>query len=271
MATYTTESVLNVHHWTQQLFSFSTTRSSGLRFENGQFVMVGLALKDGRKLTRAYSIASANHEDHLEFYSIKVPGGPLTSRLQFITNGSPLLVSSKPTGTLVTRDLNPGKRLFMLATGTGVAPFLAVAKDPQTYEQFAEVYLIRCAGTIDGLAYADSVLATLGADPYLGEVVEAQLRDYPTVTRETYRNTGRITTLIDNGVLFERLSIARLSTATDRFMVCGNMRMIADMGRLLEARGFAASPRSGERGDFVIERAFVESFDAASAAALKTG
>ncbi len=233
--------------------------------------MVGLESDGGRKITRAYSIASANHEEHLEFYSIKVPDGPLTSRLQLIQRGSPILISSKPTGTLVTRDLNPGRRLFMLATGTGVAPFLGIAKDPQTYELFAQVCLMRCAGTLDGLAYADSVLEGLEADPYLGDSVNTQLRDYPTITREPFRNRGRITTLIETGALFENLSIAPLDTSTDRFMVCGNMRMIADVSRLLDENGFVPSPRSGELGDYVIERAFVESFDAAAADAMKKG
>jgi ferredoxin--NADP+ reductase len=264
VAIYTTERVLDVHHWSEQLFVFSTTRSAGLRFENGQFIMVGLELDGGKKITRAYSIASANHEEHLEFYSIKVPSGPLTSRLVLIERGAPVLLSSKPTGTLVTRDLNPGKRLFMLATGTGVAPFLGIAKDPQTYEQFDEVYLIRCAAKVDGLAYADSVLQRLKADPYLGDIVNAQLRDYPTVTREPFCHRGRITTLIETGELFANLSIAPLVTS-DRFMVCGNMRMIADMRRLLDAKGFVASPRLGEPGDYVIERAFVDSFVTAAA------
>jgi ferredoxin--NADP+ reductase len=226
--------------------------------------MLGLELEGGGKIARAYSIASANHEDHLEFYSINVPNGPLTSRLQFIESGSPLLVSSKPTGTLVLRDLKPGKRLFMLATGTGVAPFLAIAKDPQTYEQFEQVYLIRGARTVDGLAYADSRLRNLRSDPYLGDMVEAQLCDYPTVTREAFRNRGRITTLIESGALFQNLSIGPLDPAGDRFMVCGNMRIIADASRLLDSRGLVASPRVGVPGDYVIERAFVDSFEASS-------
>lgn len=265
MAIYTTERVLEVHHWSEQLFSFTTTRCAGLRFENGQFIMVGLELEGGKKITRAYSIASANHEEHLEFYSIKVPNGPLTARLALIEPGAPVLLSTKPTGTLVTRDLTPGKRLFMLATGTGVAPFLGIAKDPQTYEQFEEIYLIRCAAKIDGLAYADSVLQRLRADPYLGDLVNAQLRDYPTVTRQAFRHRGRITTLIDSGELFANLAIPAFDTATDRFMVCGNMRMLADLRRLLDARGFVASARLGEPGDYVIERAFVDSFDGAAA------
>jgi len=265
MALYTTERVVDVQHWSEALFSFSTTRNNALRFENGQFVMVGLESEDGRKITRAYSIASANHEDQLEFYSIKVPNGPLTSRLQFIEPGSPLLVSAKPTGTLVLRDLKPGKRLFMLATGTGVAPFLAVIKDPETYERFEHVFLIRGARGVDGLSYADSVLERLRKDPYLGELTQSSLTDYPTVTREAFRNRGRITTLIESGALFEHLGIAPLDPASDRFMVCGNMRMIADVSQLLDSKHLAASPRVGVVGDYVIERAFVDSFEGPAA------
>jgi ferredoxin/flavodoxin---NADP+ reductase len=238
VATYFTERVLEVRHWSERLFSFSTTRNSGLRFENGQFLMLGLAGTDGKKITRAYSIASANYEEHLAFYSIKVPNGPLTSRLQHIKPGSPLLVSAKPTGTLVLRDLNPGKRLFLLATGTGVAPFMSIIKD------------------------ADSVLGSLRHDPYLGEIVTRQLLDYSTVTREPYRHQGRITALIESGVLFSQLGIAPLNPARDRVMACGNMQMIGDVVKLLDARGFAASARTGVAGDYVIERAFVESFAA---------
>jgi ferredoxin/flavodoxin---NADP+ reductase len=260
MAAYTTERVISVQHWSDALFSFSVTRSPGLRFENGQFLMLGLDLDGGRKITRAYSIASANHEEYLEFYSIKVPNGPLTSRLQFIEPTMPVLVSTKPTGTLVIRDLRPGKRLFMLATGTGVAPFMSIVKDPETYERFEQVYLIRSARTIDGLAYADDVLERLKREPYLGDVVKAQLRDHPTVTREPFRNRGRITTLMDSGALFADLAIAPLDPASDRFMVCGNMRMIADLSQLLDSHHLIASPRVGVSGDYVIERAFVESY-----------
>ena len=265
MATYSTERVLRVQHWSDSLFSFSTTRSPGLRFENGQFVMLGIQGDGASRITRAYSIASANYEEELEFYSIKVPHGPLTSRLQFIEPGAALLVSSKPTGTLVLRDLKPGKRLFLLATGTGVAPFLAIAKDPETYERFEEVYLIRGARTIDGLAYADSVLQRLRDKPYIGEFVSSQLRDYPTVTRQAFRNRGRITTLIESGALFENLSTQPLDRERDRLMVCGNMRMIADLSRILDSKGFCVSPRVGVTGDYVIERAFVETYDVAPA------
>jgi len=259
MASYTTEHVIEVKHWSDKLFSFVTTRSPGLRFENGQFIMLGLDL-DGRKIVRAYSIASANYEDSLEFYSIKVPGGLLTSRLQHILPGARMLVSSKPTGTLVLRDVRPGKRLFMLATGTGVAPFLGVAKDPETYERFEQVILVRGARAAADLAYGNAALNRLRDDPHLGELVVRQLLDYPSITREPFRHHGRVTTLIETGRLFANLAIPGLDPATDRFMICGNMRMLREAGRLLESRGFTMSPQIGVPGDCVIERAFVESF-----------
>ncbi len=259
MASYTTEHVIEVKHWSDKLFSFVTTRSPGLRFENGQFIMLGLDL-EGRKIVRAYSVASANYEDCLEFYSIKVPGGVLTSRLQHILPGACILVSSKPTGTLVLRDVRPGKRLFMLATGTGVAPFLSVAKDPETYERFEQVILIRGARTNADLAYGDAAVNRLRDDPHLGDMVVRQLLDYPTATREPLRHHGRVTTLVESGRVFRDLAIPELDPAGDRFMICGNMRMLADAGELLESRGFAMSPQIGVPGDCVIERAFVESF-----------
>ena len=184
MAAYTTERVLEVKHWSDRLFSFRTTRGAGLRFENGQFLMLGLEV-GGRKIVRAYSIASANYEEHLEFYSIKVPGGPLTSRLQHIERDSSLLMGTKPTGTLVLRDLKPGKRLIMLATGTGIAPFVSIAKDPDTYERFEQVILLRGARTNADLAYGDDFIGKLRDDEYLGDTVRERLLDYPTVTRES--------------------------------------------------------------------------------------
>jgi ferredoxin/flavodoxin---NADP+ reductase len=265
MATYTTERVIDVRHWSDKLFSFVTTRTRGLRFESGQFVMLGLPV-DGKNVVRAYSIASANYEDHLEFFSIKVPHGPLTSRLQHIEVDSQVLVSCKPTGTLVLRDVRPGKRLIMLATGTGVAPFLALAKDPQTYESFEQVILARGARTSADLAYPDSVLDRLRKDSDLGGIVNAQLLDYPCVTRGSFTHIGRVTTLLDTGRLFDDLAIPALNPATDRFMICGNMRMVADAGRLLESRGLAISPHIGAPGDYVIERAFVETFAAGAEA-----
>ena len=191
MATYTTERVIEVRHWSDKLFSFKTTRGAGLRFENGQFLMLGLDL-GGSKIVRAYSIASANYEDTLEFYSIKVPQGPLTSRLQHIEPGSSLLISSKPTGTLVLRDVLPGRRLFLLATGTGVAPFLGIAKDPGTYDQFEQVILVRGARAVGDHAYADEVLASLRRDPDLADLVNDRLLDHPTVTREAFRGLDRV-------------------------------------------------------------------------------
>jgi ferredoxin--NADP+ reductase len=260
MASYTTERVLEVRHWSDKLFSFRTTRSAGFRFENGQFIMLGLEV-EGRKIVRAYSIASANYEDYLEFYSIKVPQGPLTSRLQHIERDSSLWVSSKPTGTLVVRDVRAGKRLFLLATGTGVAPFLSIVKDPETYEKFEQVILVRGARTNADLAYGDVALDRLRHDPYLGELIEGRLLDYPTVTREALRNRGRVTTAIEGGRVFADLGIPPLDRESDRFMICGNMRMLADAGRILETKGLTVSPQIGMAGDYLVERAFVESFD----------
>ena len=263
MASYTTEHVVEVRHWSDKLFSFVTTRGTGLRFENGQFIMLGMEI-DGRKTVRAYSIASANYEECLEFYSIKVPHGLLTSRLQHIERGTPILISSKPTGTLVLRDVRPGKRLFMLATGTGVAPFLSIAKDPETYERFEQVILVRGARTVADLAYGDAAVQRLRADPYLGDVVTRQLLDYPAATRQAFRHRGRVTSLIESGRIFHDLAIPDLDAGADRIMICGNMRMLSDASRLLESRRFTPSPQIGVPGDCVIERAFVESFDAAA-------
>lgn len=257
MASYTTERVTEVRHWSDRLFSFRTTRSAGLRFESGQFVMLGLE-GDGRRIVRAYSIASANYEEHLEFYSIKVPNGPLTSRLQHIGVGAPVLVSAKPTGTLVLRDLKPGKRLFMLATGTGVAPFAGLVRDPELYERFGSVVLVRGGRTRQDLAYGDEVVGRLQGDPYLGELARAQLLDYAAVTREPAARTGRVTTLLFGGGLCADLGLAPLDPRHDRVMICGSMRMLADARRELDARGFEVSPGIGVPGDYVFERAFVE-------------
>ena len=265
MAVYTTETILDIHHWNPRLFSFRTTRASGLRFENGQFVMLGLQVGD-RKIVRAYSIASANYEEHLEFYSINVPGGALTSRLQNVQAGSSLLISSKPTGTLVLRDLRAGKRLWLLATGTGVAPFMSIIKDPATYEAFEQVILLRGARLGSDQAYADSVLQALREDEYLGDVVRAQLLDYPCISREQFEHPGRVTDALVSGRVCADLGISALDPRTDRAMICGNIRMLADCRRLLDAREFNISPRIGVCGDYVIERAFSESFEKEAAA-----
>jgi ferredoxin/flavodoxin---NADP+ reductase len=257
MANYLSAQVTNVRHWSDKLFSFTTTREPSLRFENGQFIMVGLDV-EGRKLARAYSIASANYEEQLEFYSIKVPGGPLTSRLQNIREGDTVYLSSKPTGTLVLRDLKPGRRLLLLSTGTGLAPFASIIRDPEAYERFERIVLVRGARHVRDLAYGNSLVATLRNDPLLGEVAREQLIDYPTVTREHYVRQGRLTTLIETGQLFADLGWESLDSLTDRVMVCGSKAMLQDVCALLDGRGFEMAPHIGEPGDYVIERAFVD-------------
>ncbi|MCX7059053.1 MAG: ferredoxin--NADP reductase [Proteobacteria bacterium] len=258
MATYTTVTVTNVRHWSDKLFSFTTTREPGLRFENGQFIMVGLEV-DGRRIVRAYSIASANHEDELEFYSIKVPDGPLTSRLKEIRAGETVLLSAKPTGTLVIRDLRAGKRLFLLSTGTGFAPFASLIKDPEVYDRFEQVILVRGARHITDLAYGDEIVERVRQDPYIGDLVRAQLLDYPTVTREPHVHNGRVTAVLESGQLSTDLGIAPLDRSTDRVMICGSKAMLQDCCELLNVRGFEISARVGSPGDYVIERAFVDS------------
>jgi ferredoxin--NADP+ reductase len=265
LAVYTTEKILEVQHWSDKLFSFRTTRGAGLRFENGQFVMLGLQVED-RKIVRAYSIASANYEEHLEFYSIKVPNGALTSRLQHVALGSAIIISSKPTGTLVLRDLRPGNRLFLLATGTGIAPFLSIVKDPATYEAFKQIIIVRGVRLCSDLAYADSAIAALRNDPYLGDMVRAQLVDYPCVSREPFRHIGRVPAALQSGRLFADLDIAPLDRRVDRLMICGNIGMLADTRRFLDAAGFDISPQIGICGDYVIERAFAESLERKEAA-----
>jgi ferredoxin/flavodoxin---NADP+ reductase len=254
---FATEHVISVHHWNETLFSFRTTRDPGLRFENGHFVMIGLEV-EGKTIARAYSIASANHDEHLEFFSIKVANGPLTSRLQNIKVGDPILVSRKPTGTLVLRDLKPGKNLYMFSSGTGLAPFLSLIHDPETYERFENVVLVHGVRFINELAYADLIETRLPEHEYLGEMVKERLIYYPTVTREAFRNEGRITTLIESGKLCSDIGLPPLNPETDRAMICGSPAMLGDISKLLDERGFVISPHTGATGDYVIERAFVE-------------
>lgn len=261
-----TETVLDVRHWTDDYFSFTTTRDDGFRFENGQFVMIGLevAQPDGtrRPLMRAYSIASANWEEQLEFFSIKVPGGPLTSRLRDIHPGDGLLVGRKPTGTLLVHDLYPGRTLYLLGTGTGFAPWLAIVKDPATYERFANVVLCHGVRSAADLAYRDYIVNELPRHEYLGPQIARQLHYYPAVSREPFvhagRNqAGRLTDLLDSGTIAAQLGLEPLDPAHDRAMVCGGPQMLADFRRLLDARGFRAAPRIGVPGEYVFERAFV--------------
>jgi len=257
MSKYSTERVLSVHHWNDSLFSFKTTRDPGLRFENGQFVMIGLEV-DGRPLTRAYSIASANYEEHLEFFSIKVPNGPLTSRLQHLQEGDEILVSKKPTGTLVIHDLKPANNLYLLSTGTGLAPFMSLIRDIEVYDRFEKVVLIHGVRYLSELAYADFIEKELPDNEFFGEEVRSKLIYYPTVTREPFRNQGRLTDLINSGKLFEDIGLPPLDPQHDKAMICGSPQMLADTEALLDARGFKVSLRIGDPGDYVIERAFVE-------------
>ena len=257
-----TEKVLDVRHWTDDYFSFTTTRDDGFRFDNGQFVMIGLQV-DGKPLLRAYSIASANWEEQLEFFSIKVPNGPLTSRLRDIRPGDSILVGRKPTGTLLIHDLHPGRNLYLLGTGTGFAPWLSVIKDPETYERFERVVLCHGVRNAGDLAYRDYIVNELPRHEFLGEQIASKLRYYPAVSREDFAfdgrdRRGRLTALMDSGAMMEQLGIEPLDAAHDRAMVCGGPQMLADFRALLDARGFTAAPRIGTPGEYVFERAFVE-------------
>ena len=256
MAAIAPERVLTVHHWNETVFSFTTTRDQSLRFENGHFIMLGLRI-DGKPLMRAYSIASANHEEFLEFLSIKVADGPLTSRLQNIKPGDEILVSRKPTGTLLLHDLNPGKRLYLLSSGTGLAPFMSLIKDPEIYERFEKIILVHGVRYRSELAYRDYIEWELTHHEHLGSLVRNQLVYFPTVTRERFRYQGRVTSLIENGKLFDDIGMPALDPAHDRVMICGSPAMLADLSGLLDARGFTISPHVGEPGDYVIERSFV--------------
>jgi len=257
MVAMATEHVIDVHHWNDTLFSFRTTRDPGFRFDSGHFVMIGLEV-DGRPLMRAYSIASASYEEHLEFFSIKVPDGPLTSRLQHLKPGDPVIVSRKPTGTLVLNDLKPGKHLYLLGTGTGLAPFMSLVRDPETYERFDKIVLAHGVRTVSDLAYADYIERELPQHEYLGELIREKLIYYPTVTREAFRHRGRITDAIADGAMSQAIGLPPLNPQTDRVMLCGSPAMLEDLCTLLDGRGFQASPRTREPGDYVIERAFVE-------------
>lgn len=256
MSAFRTERVLSVHHWTDRLFSFTTSRDAGLRFSNGHFTMIGL-LVDGKPLVRAYSVASANYEDHLEFLSIKVPDGPLTSRLQHLQPGDEVLVGKKPTGTLVVDYLRPGRHLYLLATGTGLAPFLSIVRDPEVYERFERIVLVHGVRQVDELAYHDMLTEHLPRHEYLGEVVAAKLRYVPTVTREEFHTMGRIPELITSGQLAGQTGLPELNAADDRVMICGSPGMLRELKGLLEGRGFHEGSTSTP-GDFVIERAFAE-------------
>jgi ferredoxin--NADP+ reductase len=256
MSGFNKEQVLAVRHWTDTLFSFTTTRDPGFRFVSGQFTMMGLEI-DGCPLLRAYSMASANHEETLEFFSIKVADGPLTSKLQKIREGDIVLVGRKPTGTLIADNLLPGKRLLLLSTGTGLAPFASVIKDPDVYERYEKIILVHGCRQVAELAYGEQLVAALRQDEIFSEILAGKLEYYPTVTREPFRNRGRITDLITSDKLFGDIGLPPLDIETDRVMLCGSPAMLESLRGIFHGRGFAEGNHS-EPGHFVIEKAFVE-------------
>lgn len=249
------ETVLDVQHYTETLFRFRLTRPQSFRFRSGEFVMIGLPQETGKPLLRAYSIASPAWDDGLDFYSIKVPDGPLTSRLQKIEVGDKVLLGRKPVGTLVLDALTPGKRLYLFSTGTGFAPFASIIRDPVTYEHFDQVIVTHTCRQVAELAYSTQLVADLINDPLVGEMVEGSLQLYRSCTREAYENTGRITHLIESGKLFDDLGVPPLDPATDRAMICGSMGMIQDTKALMIAAGLKEGANS-QPAEFVIEKAF---------------
>lgn len=256
MSAFNEERVLSVHHWTDTLFSFTTTRNPSFRYRNGEFTMIGLQV-DGKPLVRAYSVVSPNYSDTLEFFSIKVPNGPLTSRLKDLNVGDPILVSRKATGTLVIDNLLAGRHLYLLGTGTGLAPFMSIVRDPETYDRFEKVILVHGCRQVAELAYGETITQELPDDELIGDLVRDQLVYYPTVTREPFRNRGRITDLLSSGKLGADTGLPPLSLEDDRVMLCGSPEMIAETRTMLVERGFREG-NTGEPGHFVIEKAFVE-------------
>jgi ferredoxin/flavodoxin---NADP+ reductase len=252
----TAESVLAVRHWTDELFSLRVTRPASFRFRSGEFVMLGL-MTEGRPLLRAYSIASPSWDDGLDFFSIKVADGPLTSRLQHIAEGDTILLGRKPTGTLVLDALTPGKRLYMLSTGTGIAPFASLIREPETYEKFDQIILTHTCRKVADLGYGRQLVDSVERDPLVGEMVGGKLTYYATTTREDFPTKGRITDLIQDGRIFADLGIAPLNPREDRVMICGSMAMLRDTKGVVESLGFVEGSNANP-GDFVVEKAFVD-------------
>ena len=250
------QTVTDVEHYTDRLFRFRTTRPQSLRFRSGEFVMIGLMGDNDRPLLRAYSIASPAWDDELEFYSIKVQDGPLTSKLQNIKVGDEVIIRPKPVGTLVLDALTPGKRMYFFATGTGIAPFASLIRDPDLYERYDEVILTHTCRDVAELAYGESLVKALKEDPLIGEFAN-QLKYYPTTTREESPKMGRVTTLIENGELFSDLGLPTLDPATDRAMICGSMGLNTDLKALLEAAGLNEGSNSMP-AEYVLEKAFVD-------------
>jgi len=250
------EKVLSVRHYTDRLFAFRMSRPASFRFRSGEFVMIGLPNAE-RPVFRAYSIASPAWDEELEFYSIKVPDGPLTEHLQKVQPGDTILMRKKPVGTLVHDALLGGERLYMFSTGTGIAPFASIIRDPETYERFAKVILVHTCRDAAELDYGRDLVATTRSDPLVGEEATAQLVHYASTTREKTEQMGRITTLIENGKLFDDLDVPPLNPATDRVMICGSMAMLKDVKAICEAAGLTEGSNS-KPGEFVVERAFVD-------------
>lgn len=249
------ETVVSVKHYTDRLFSFRITRPQSLRFRSGEFVMIGLPNAE-KPVYRAYSVASPSWDDEVEFFSIKVPDGPLTSELQKIVPGDTVLMRQKSTGTLVLDALTPGKRLFMISTGTGIAPFASLLRDPDTYERYEHVFLTHTCRDVAELTYGQELVANLESDPLIGELTHGRVTLYNSTTREESERMGRITALIASGKFFSDLGIDKLDPETDRIMICGSMHMLKDVKELAESLGFVEGSLH-EPGTFVVERAFV--------------
>ncbi|MCI5043280.1 MAG: ferredoxin--NADP reductase [Aquisalinus sp.] len=252
----TLEKVLSVKHYTDRLFAFRTTRPQSFRFRSGEFVMIGLPGDNGKPILRAYSVASPAWDEELEFFSIKVENGPLTSRLQKIQPGDEILLGKKPTGTLVLDALLPGKRLYMFSTGTGFAPFASLVRDPETYEKFDEVIVTHTCREVAELNYSRDLIASLPDDPLIGEFVRDKIKYFASTTREQSDNMGRITDLIETGALFEHLGLPPLNPETDRVMICGSMEMINDTKELTQKAGLTEGSNA-KPDTFVVEKAFV--------------
>lgn len=250
------QTVTFVHHWTDRLFSFRVTRPRTLRFRSGEFVMIGLLDEKGKPLLRAYSIASPNWDEELEFYSIKVPDGPLTSRLQHIQVGDQIILRPKPVGTLVLDALLPGKRLWFLATGTGIAPFASLMRDPETYERYDQVIMMHTCRESAELEYGRQLVESLKDDPLIGEMVDGKLLYYPTTTRETSERMGRITDNMTSGKVFADLGLPPMDAAHDRAMICGSLAFNIDVKAVLEGFGLREGANS-EPLEYVVEKAFV--------------
>ncbi len=250
------QTVTEVRRWTDGLFSFRVTRPRSLRFRSGEFVMIGLMGENGRPLLRAYSIASPSWDDELEFYSIIVPDGPLTSRLRHVEPGDRVILRPKPVGTLVHDALTPGERLWLFATGTGIAPFASLIRDPETYERYGRVILTHTCRTKAELGYGDDLVARTLDDPLVGEAARAKLTHLTSTTREESPRMGRITELLRSGRVFDELGVAPIAPAADRAMVCGSMGLNTDLKAILEGYGLAEGSNSGP-ADYVVEKAFV--------------